>query len=181
MGKKKQDKGGKEDVHVDLGLSGILQGLGNLLDIAAGLAEKGQELKKSGEIRFGGLDRIKGAKDLKGVYGLSVRTLADGRSSVQSFGNIKKTPEGPVVEPVREPMADVFDTPGEIQVVAEMPGIEAEEVRVDLEGDILTIGAEGKVRRYHKEVLLPRAVATENMAWSYRNGILEVRCQTPGE
>jgi len=97
--KKKEDKEG--GISIDFGLGGLFNGLGNLIDTATKLAEKGEELSKTGEIKFSGLDKIKGLKDLKGVYGVRVLTMADGSPSIQPFGNIKQTPKGPVVEDVR--------------------------------------------------------------------------------
>jgi HSP20 family protein len=156
-------------------LGGLFKGLGNLIEAANKLAEKGEELKKTGEIDFSGLEKIKGLRDLKGVYGINIRTLADGRPSVQPFGNIRKTPKGPVVEEVREPIVDVFDEAGRIQVVAEMPGIEEKDVKVELRGDILNISAEGAGRKYQKEILLSREAEPEEMTWAYKNGILEIK------
>ena len=159
----------------DFGLGGLLSGLGNLIDTASKLAEKGEEFSKSGEIDFSSLDKIKGLKDLKGVYGVRVRTMADGRPSVQPFGNIKRTPKGPVVEEVREPIIDVFDEPEGINVVAEMPGIDEKDLHIEMKGDILTISAEGQNRKYQKEVLLSREATAEQMTWNYKNGILEIK------
>jgi len=79
----------------------------------------------------------------------------DGRRS-NLYGNIKKTakktPKGPVVEEVREPIIDIFDESEEIGVVAEMPGIDEKDVQIEIKGDILNITAEGKTRKYQKEV-----------------------------
>lgn len=177
-GKKGDEKNG--GVSFDFGLGGLFKGLGNLIDAANKLAEKGEELSKSGEIDFSGLDKIKGLKDLKGVYGVRVRTLADGRPSVQPFGNIKRTPKGPVVEEVREPIVDVFDESGAIQVVAEMPGIEEKDISLDIQGDILNIRANGESRKYQKEVLLSREATSDDMTWTYKNGILEVKIAAKG-
>ena len=83
MAKKKKEEDKEEGISIDFGLGGLFKGLGNLIDSATRLAEKGEELSKTGEIKFSGLEKIKGLKDLKGVYGVRVRTLADGRPSVQ--------------------------------------------------------------------------------------------------
>jgi len=172
---KKRDEGKNGGVDFDLGLGGLFKGLGTLIDSATKLAEKGEELSKSGEIDFSGLDKIKGLKDLKGVYGVRVRTMADGKPSVQPFGNIKRTPKGPVVEEVREPIVDIFEESDEIQVVAEMPGIDEKDITIEIKGDILNINAEGENRKYQKEVLLSREAKTDDMTWAYKNGILEVK------
>lgn len=176
--RKNEEKNG--GVGFDFGLGGLFKGLGSLIDAANKLAEKGEELSKSGEIDFSGLDKIKGLKDLKGVYGVRVRTLADGRPSVEPFGNIKRTPKGPVVEEVREPIVDVFDESDEIHVVAEMPGIDENDITLDIQGDILNIRAEGKNRKYQKEILLSREAASDNLTWSYKNGILDVKIGAVG-
>lgn len=175
MAEKRKDKENNGDVSFDFGLGGLFKGLGNLIDSASKLAEKGEEISKSGEIDFSGLDKIKGLKDLKGVYGIRVSTLADGRPSVQPFGNIKRSPKGPVVEEVREPIVDVFEEEQQIQIVSEMPGIEEKDIEVSIKGDILTIKAAGEKRKYQKETLLSRSCKAEDMTWGYKNGILEIK------
>ena len=180
MTEKRKDEEKDEGVTVDFGLGGLFKGLGNLIDAATSLAEKGEELSKTGEIDFSGLEKIKGLKDLKGVYGVRVRTLADGRPSVEPFGNIKKTPKGPVVEEVREPIVDVFDDPKAIHIVAEMPGIQKKDINLEIKGDILNINAEGEDRQYQKEVLLSRSAKAEDMTWTYKNGILEIKIVVSG-
>ena len=180
MTEEKKNKEKEEGINIDFGLGGLFKGLGSLIDTATKLAEKGEELSKTSEIKFSGLDKIKGLKDLKGVYGINVRTMADGRPSVQPFGNIKKTPKGPVVEKVREPIVDVFEEAKEINIIAEMPGIEEKDINLELKGDILNINAEGKDRQYQKEVLLPKPTKAEDMTWSYKNGILEIKIVVSG-
>ena len=172
----------KAGADAGFGLGGLLKGFGDLIEAASKLAEKGEGLSKSGEIDFSGLNKIKGLQDLKGVYGVRVGTMADGRPSVQPFGNIKKAskkaPKGPAVEEVREPIIDIFDEPEGINVVAEMPGIDEKDVQIEIKGDILNITAEGKTRKYQKEILLSREGTSENMTWSYKNGMLEIKIPT---
>lgn len=171
----------KEDVGIDFGLGGLFKGLSNLMDAAVQLAEKGESLSKSGEIHFSGLDKLKGLKDLKGVYGVRISTMSDGRPSVRPFGNIKKSPEGPVVEEAREPLVDVFDDADSIQIVAEMPGVSQSDIEVDVRGDIVGITAISGARKYQKELLLSRAVQPQDMTWTYQNGILEIVIKTTAE
>ena len=180
MADKKDQKGS-----VDFNLGGLFKGLGNLIDAANKLAEKGEGLSQSGDIDFSGLglDKIKGLKDLKGVYGVKVRTMSDGSPSVQPFGNIKKkkkTPKGPVVEEVREPIVDVFEEAGEIRIVSEMPGVEENGITLELKGDILNISAKGADREYEKELLLSRPAEAKDMTWKYKNGILEIKIAVSG-
>jgi HSP20 family protein len=162
-------------VDVDLGegklsLGGLFAGIGKLAELAANLNESGGEIRKEGEIDLGHLK-----KGMKGVFGFSVRNLTGGKSVVESFGNIKKTPAGPKVEEEREPITDIFDEKKEIRVYAEMPGVNEADIQLDLKGDILDIRAGTGDRKYHKEVLLPGKVTAEVPARSYKNGVLEVR------
>ena len=75
---------------------------------------------------------------------------------MESFGNIKTSKEGPVVDDVREPLVDTFDESAEIVVVAELPGVAESEISVNVQDDILSIQTTGTYK-YAKEVLLSSA------------------------
>lgn len=156
-------------------LSGFLGGLGTLIDQLGKLAERAEQeggtLSRSGEVNLGG------EKGVRGVYGFSVRTgLGREGVKVEPFGNIRKDAQSGrvVVKEVREPLVDLFDEPDHVLVVAEMPGIRQEDVRLELHGDILTIAAERGDKRYRKELLLPVSPRSEGLRSVCHNGILEV-------
>jgi HSP20 family protein len=94
---------------------------------------------------------------------------------VETFGNIKKTPEGPKVDEEREPITDIFDEKDEIVVISEMPGIEESDLKIDLKEDILEISAASKNRTYRKELLLSVKASNQNLSHKFKNGILEIR------
>jgi HSP20 family protein len=153
------------------GLGGILDGLGTMLEKLGELAEKGEELRKSGT--FGSTDG-----KVKGVYGFNIRTGLGGEGvTVEPFGNVRKDEKTgqTVVDEVREPMVDLFDEQDCVLVVAEMPGIASDDVKLDLQDDILTIAAERGDKKYRREVLLPATFAAERMSWKCHNGVVEVR------
>ena len=172
MADKEEEKNREKDeekVEIDFGIGkisfgGLFKGLGNLIDLASKLSE--EEVEKKGEIK--GLPR--GAK---GVYGFSIKTLA-GKPVIESFGNIRETPKGPVVEEVREPIVDVFDEEDHILVIAELPGVTEDKIKVEVAGDILNVSASDTDRKYAKEILLPSKVKKEGIKSSYKNGILEI-------
>ena len=112
---------------------------------------------------------------MKGVYGFTVKNAGGGSPKVESFGNIKKTPEGPKVDEEQEPITDIFDEKDEIVIIAEMPGIEENDLKIDLKEDILEISAVSKNRTYRKELLLPVKAVSENLTHKFKNGILEIR------
>ncbi|HAZ10003.1 MAG: heat-shock protein Hsp20 [Nitrospinae bacterium RIFCSPLOWO2_12_39_16] len=168
MAREKKKK--EEEIGFDFGIGGLFKGIEKLIDLAADLKEAGGEIKKEGEID---LSHLK--KGMKGVFGFSVKTMTGGKTVVEPFGNVKKTPKGPIVEEEREPIIDVFDEKDEIRVYAEMPGVNEEAISLELKGDILELKAVSKDRKYYKEVLLPAKVKPETLTRSYKNGILEVR------
>jgi HSP20 family protein len=172
MAKKKEDRGAGRQARG--GFEGILTGLSDIVEKLGDLAEKGEKISRTGEIHWKGRE-----KDLKGVYGFSVKVGLGGEGvKVEPFGNIRKdeTTGQSVVQEVREPMVDVFDEQDYTLVVAEMPGIGAEDVRLDVKDDLLTIYAEKGDKKYRKEVLLPRSYPKEKMLVSCNNGILEIKC-----
>ncbi|MHA2301486.1 MAG: Hsp20/alpha crystallin family protein, partial [Candidatus Thorarchaeota archaeon] len=77
--------------------------------------------------------------------------------------------------PQLEPLVDVIDEDGEIVVVAELPGVEKDELKVRVKGKTLTIDVDNPQRPYHKEINLPAKVRKEDAKSSMRNGVLEVR------
>lgn len=165
----------KEELNIDFGvgklsLGGLFRGIENIIDLAAKLKEAGGQINREGEVD---LSHLK--EGMKGVFGFSVKTAVGGEPVIESFGNFKKTPEGPVVEQVREPLTDVFDEEKEIRIYAEMPGVRQQDIKLEIKEDILDISAQTGDRKYHKEILLPAKVKAETMTSSYNNGILEIK------
>jgi len=162
----KTTKGEHGEGEINLGLGGVFRGLGNIIDLLSEMTEEGKtEMSRTGELK---------GKELKGVYGFNIKVGLGGAPSVETFGNIRKGKEGPVVEEVREPLVDVLDEGDSFRIVAELPGVEAGDIKVDLKDDILTIAAECKDRKYSKETRLPARTQAGAPAVSSRNGIVEV-------
>ncbi len=153
------------------GFGGIVDGIQKLLDAAAKLKDSGQ-LSQTGEFSVPGL----GEKG-KGIFGFSIRTMADGASQgvkVQPFGNMHKTKDGMTVEEDREPVVDVLEEGDQFRVIAELPGVSEGDVTYEIAGDVLTISTKGD-HRYHAEVLLPGPAVMEGIQSSYNNGVLELK------
>jgi HSP20 family protein len=101
----------------------------------------------------------------------------DQEPHIEPFGNVhrdEKTGETTVQE-VSEPLIDVIEESDHVLVLAEMPGVGDEDIKLDLNGDILVLHAEKGSKKYHKEILLPRSFEPDAMERCCRNGILEVK------
>ena len=173
MAKKKKEESENLDIDFGIGklsLGGLFKGIEKLVDLAEELKESGGEIRKEGEVD---LSHLK--EGMKGVFGFSIKTAVGGKPVVESFGNIKKTPQGPTVEEEREPITDVFDEKEEIRIYVEMPGVNEGDIKLDLKGDILDISAQSGDKKYHKEVLLTKKVKAETLTSNYKNGILDIR------
>jgi HSP20 family protein len=169
MGKKSSRKTG------GLGsLEGMLGGLTDFVEKLGQLAEKGEQLSRTGQFQWKGAE-----KDLKGVYGFSVKVGLGGEGvKVEPFGNIRRDDKSGqhIVQEIREPVVDIFEEKDYTLVVAEMPGIDEKDVKLDVKDDLLTIYAERGDKKYRKEVLLPWSYPREKMNISCNNGILEIKC-----
>lgn len=91
----------------------------------------------------------------------------------------------------REPFIDVIETDKEVIATAEMPGLEKEDVKINLTEDRLEISAEAKQEEkreekgyvyrerrsssYYRAISLPSSVNPDNSKASYKNGVLEIK------
>lgn len=154
--------------------TGFIESLTDLVEKLGELAETGRELRRSGEISSPD-------EKLKAVYGLRVRMGLGGEAvDVEPFGDIKfdKRSRHPVVQDVREPLVDVIEEADKILVVAEMPGVTAEDISLQLDENVMSLEARGKSgRKYRKEVMLPVAVKREKISISCNNGIVQIECR----
>ena len=118
------------------------------------------------------------------VYGYSVKIGPDGKPEVRKFGNIDAFPNllggGLSVKEEREPLVDVIRGKDEIRVVAEVPGVSKENLRLMADENSLTIESTTSQPRYHKRVELPDSVDPKTAKSSYKNGILEISFKLKG-
>ena len=122
----------EDSADVDLHFGGFLGKLGSMVEKLAELAETGQNLAQSGELK--GLDP---QGKLRGVYGFSIKTGIgeQGRQEVkiEPFGNIhQRLLRETLADDVREPLVDVYEEEDHVLVLAEIPGVSKKEVQLDL-------------------------------------------------
>jgi len=118
------------------------------------------------------------------VYGYSMTIGPDGKPQIREFGNVKPSlkPEAPFgprkpsldIKEEREPLVDVISTNNELKVVAELPGVEKNDIKLYATERTLNISVDTPQRKYFKEVELPASVNPKSAKSAYKNGVLEV-------
>ena len=74
-----------------------------------------------------------------------------------------------------EPIVDVFEEGQNIRVMAELPGVSENDVKLDIENSTLIISTVASTRKYYKRIELPKSVKKEAIEFSCKNGVLEVK------
>lgn len=105
------------------------------------------------------------------VYGLSMMVGPDGEPVLRTFGDKKLLEEG-----YREPVYDRFvnNEKGELKLVVELPGIEREDVELNVLQNEVCISAARGERKYRAKIPLEISIEPKSTSALYRNGILEV-------
>lgn len=115
------------------------------------------------------------------VYGYSVKIGPDGKPVIREFGNMKPglgEEEQPLsLQERREPLVDVIEDEDSIKVVAELPGVEKEDIKLHATIRGMTINVENAERKYFKELEFPVEIDRGSARSSYRNGVLEITFQ----
>ncbi|MCL5771430.1 MAG: Hsp20/alpha crystallin family protein [Actinobacteria bacterium] len=172
---KEKGQGKKEEESV---AGGILKGIGEMIPGLGGLfkgLEKSpafkERLKKIDEKVERKLEEAPLKKTEEGKFKIEgkfeARHLAPDKLSMRK----EVSPRMP--QPQERP-ADIFDEKDYIKVIAEIPGVEEEDIKINLEKDGLTISVDVPDHKYHQELKLPREPKGK-LEKFYRNGILEVK------
>ncbi len=91
---------------------------------------------------------------------------------IQEFGNTvaqRDTPE----EVGREPLTDIIEDKDTVRIIVEMPGVEKEDIDLNVEDRSLEIQVDKEGRKFSKKLELPCAVDADSTKASYKNGVLE--------
>lgn len=103
---------------------------------------------------------------------------------------LSPTIRGPI-ERYRKPFIDIVETDKEVVATVEMPGLNKEDIKINLTEDRLEISAETKQdeekkekgyiykeRRsgsYYRSISLPSSIDPDNAKATYNNGVLEIK------
>ncbi|OYT25837.1 MAG: heat-shock protein Hsp20 [Thermofilum sp. ex4484_82] len=110
-------------------------------------------------------------------YGFSVTVGPDGIPKVREWGNIKPGLIRPMVTETIEPFVDVIEEEDKVKIIADMPGVEKEDIQIHATERNVRISAERGERKYYKEINLPVKVKPESSRASYKNGVLTIELE----
>jgi HSP20 family protein len=108
------------------------------------------------------------------VWGFSMATGPDNKPIIRKFGNVSPEKEGPKVKGAREPLVDIIVEDEKIVVVAEMPGIEKNNINLNATEDYLIISADTEDRKYYKKINFENKINPKSSKAAYKNGVLEI-------
>lgn len=108
------------------------------------------------------------------TWGFKYHLGPDGKPAISEFGNVRRKGGIPKVVEENEPLTDVMEKDDAISVVAELPGVEKDDIDVRCDGRAVTITAKSEKRQYSKEIPLPAEVLPKSGVARYKNGILEL-------
>ena len=111
------------------------------------------------------------------VYGYSIKIGPNGKPVIREFGNMKPglREEQPLsLYDRREPLVDVIEDDDFIKVLAELPGVEKQDIRLQATAQGLIIQVDNADRKYFKELTFPVDIDRSTAKSTYRNGVLEI-------
>jgi HSP20 family protein len=111
-------------------------------------------------------------------YGYQITVGPDGKPHAREFGNIRPSAKGLIKQAgVRAPLVDtaIDEKHNTLRVTAEMPGINKEDIKVNVSGKYVTIHAEKGDKKYHTDIPVDVELDdTSSAKATYTNGILEL-------
>ena len=110
------------------------------------------------------------------IRGFSVNIGPDGKPKIQEFGNRPiRSPKGTsTISDEREPLTDIIEGDSNIAITIELPGVEKDNIDLNVTEEALEIKVDAPERKYHKVVNLPNKVKTKSTKATYKNGILDI-------
>jgi HSP20 family protein len=110
------------------------------------------------------------------VHGFKINIGPDGRPRIEDFGNrrITSSKGKPTISEEREPLTDIIEGDEDVAVTVELPGVEKNEIDLNITNDSLEIKVDSPQRKYHKKLNLPCDVIPKTTKATYKNGILDV-------
>lgn len=168
-----------DDEEKDEDIGGVTErALRGLDEIIPGFGELVKGLKKSEafEKRLRAADaeierQLGGASPLARVGGTR-RSVIPPKTTMRASRAVFRE-EGAVQSPRRDVVADIFDEGDCLKVIAEVPGVDENDIKTEVKDSLLILSAQATNHTYYEEIELPCSVKAE-LNLTYKNGILQI-------
>jgi HSP20 family protein len=113
------------------------------------------------------------------VHGFNINIGSDGKPRIQEFGNYpKKAPNGETrMSEEREPLVDIIENRDNVAITVELPGVEKEDIDLDINDEKLEINVDRHDRKYRKIIYLPCNIKPKTTKTTYKNGVLDIEIE----
>ncbi|MFX0207761.1 MAG: Hsp20/alpha crystallin family protein [Candidatus Hodarchaeota archaeon] len=157
--------------NLDEYFNNLINEMNSRFDQMRQMFEKGFEEQSKGD-----------SKIFRRSWGYSYQLGPDGIPQVQTWGDL---PEGfqlpfgnhKALTSSTDPTIDLIEDEEGIHLVAEIPGIDKQNLDVEVTESQVRITGSQEDRSYHKEIKLPGKIKPKTTKVSLRNGILEFRAE----
>ncbi|HLC38329.1 MAG TPA: hypothetical protein VJI71_02645 [Candidatus Norongarragalinales archaeon] len=124
-------------------------------------------------------DEFKSIDDLKPrIYGFTLSFGPEGKKEIMEFGTGSQPSK--MQKALQEkkagwqPFVEVLNKPGEVSIVAELPGVESKHLDLKAFPNQLNLRVSDPLRLLSKTIALPSEVDHASLKYTLKNGILEV-------
>jgi HSP20 family protein len=109
-------------------------------------------------------------------YGYQLSVGPDGIPHVKEFGDVKPLTQRPGPSGSKEPLVDksVDKKRNILRITAEMPGLNKQDIKVQVQEGLVSIHAEKGEKKYHTELPVEHRLDENSVKATYVNGILEL-------
>lgn len=110
------------------------------------------------------------------IHGLNIYIKSDGRLHIEQFGHhpLKKSDGESVFSDEQEPLTDIIEEKDNISVTVEIPGVEKEDINLNVTNQRLEIKVDTPNKKYFKQIDFPCDVLPKTTKATYKNGVLDI-------
>ncbi|MGB8454950.1 MAG: Hsp20/alpha crystallin family protein [Anaerocolumna sp.] len=148
----------------------LFPGLDKFINVVADMVDNEKD-----EVNIKGDIKPDNQRKITGKYGINIKLGTDGTNSfndTKSFDKIFTKKENGPKKVV--PVTDIFEDEDKVTIVAELPGVEKEDIELNLDENTVSLTASKKDICYTKQVALKFIPDYSSIIESYNNSIYSV-------
>lgn len=154
----------------NIGLGSIFRGLDKLINIVGDMLEN-----EESEVDIkGALNDPEKSNKVTANYGVNIKIGGENFKGIKDINSFNKMKDSYNKEKIIEPATDVFDEEERVLIVMELPGVSEEDIKIEVESNILKIKAEVNNNIYIKNVKLSFVPITESITSQLNNSIYSI-------